>query len=187
MIEQLTFLIYIRHNQHLIMKKTILTLTLATAALFTSQAFAQTSDSNGCPAVPCGAVYNCNNAQCPYLQNPDSCMMNPFASLNLTADQQAKLKELRNKKFQQKTKDIKSRQELRQARRQACLQDIKSILTPEQYVQFLENNFVNGNGYGNAKAYKNGKGPRHHKGNRNNCPQQPCPGAPCQNAPQASK
>lgn len=174
------------------MKKTILTLTLATAALFSTSAFAQSAaNGNGsCPAIPCGAPcgpdYNCN-APCPYLQNPDSCMMNPFASLNLTADQQAKVKELRNKKFQQKTKDIKSKQELRQAKRQAYLYDLKSILTPEQYVQYLENSYINGPAFG--KGVKYNKGRKHHKGPRaNNCPQQTgCPVAPCQNAAPATK
>lgn len=178
------------------MKKTILTLTLATAALFSTSAFAQSAaNGNGsCPATPCGApcgtpcgpVFNCN-APCPYLQNPDSCMMNPFASLNLTADQQAKVKELRNKKFQQKTKDIKSKQELRQAKRQAYLYDLKSILTPEQYVQYLENRYINGPAFGKGAKYN--KGRKHHKGPRaNNCPQQTgCPVAPCQNAAPATK
>lgn len=178
------------------MKKNILTLTLATAAIFSTSAFAQSAGDNSasCPAAPCGAPcapgYNCNTP-CPYFQNPDSCMMNPFAELNLTADQQAKIKELRTKKFQQKTKDIKNKRELRQAKRQAYLYDLKSILTPEQYVQYLEQSYVNGPAFG--KGYKQPKSRKHHKGQRYegkryNC-QQPtgCPAAPCQNATPATK
>ncbi|MDE6489906.1 MAG: hypothetical protein K2L49_01965, partial [Muribaculaceae bacterium] len=36
------------------------------------------------------------------------------------------------------------------------LADIKAVLTPEQYVQFLENNFVN-NRQGNKAGNHNGK------------------------------
>ena len=169
------------------MKKTILTLTLAAAALFSTQAFAQTSDNNTCPAAPCDQAYNCNRpGRC--LQNPDSCAYNPFESLNLTADQQAKLKELRDKKFQQKTKDNKDRRELRQARRQAHLQDIKAILTPEQYVEFLEISFVNGNGPSKAKANKGDRNGKQRKSNKNkNGRQQASRAAQGQNATQASK
>lgn len=178
------------------MKKTILTLTLASATLFTTSVFAQsTNNANNCqtaPCAPCGSGYNCN-APCPYFQNPDSCMMNPFADLNLTADQQAKIKELRNKKFQQKTKDIKTKQELRQAKRQDFLNDLKGILSQEQYVQFLENSYTNGpafgKGYRNYGKYgKNDCNRRHHRGNRYNCQTNDCPVAPCQgNATPAAK
>ncbi len=37
------------------------------------------------------------------------------------------------------------------------LAKVKAILTPEQYVQFLENAFVNGGGQGHKQAMKQGK------------------------------
>ena len=171
------------------MKKTIVTLTLASAAFISTSVFAQTANNNNCPAAPCPPCGpGCNGcAPCPYFQKPDSCVMNPFAELNLTADQQAKIKELRNKKFQQTTKDIKNRRELSQAKRQAYLHERKSILTQEQYVQFLENSYANGPAFGKGDMPK--RGPRHHHGRRpGNCPQSgACPVAPCQNAAPTSK
>ena len=47
---------------------------------------------------------------------------------------------------EQRSKDRKAVYEQRQADRKNYLAEMKKILTPEQYVQMLENNFVNGKG-----------------------------------------
>ncbi|MDE5568959.1 MAG: Spy/CpxP family protein refolding chaperone [Muribaculaceae bacterium] len=96
-------------------------------------------------------------------------VMNPFEGLNLTAEQQTKLDALkqncpmkadRQKVDKQDKKDMKSEM---MAKRVQCKRDflaqVKNILTPEQYVQFLENSFVNGqNRHGKMD---------HHKGKMN--------------------
>lgn len=147
------------------MKKTILTLTIATAALFSTSAFAQSDCSKAKECRAQKSEASCKKDKpCAMKQKADSCMLNPFAELNLTADQQAKLKELRNKEYRQKTKDIKTPEELRQYKRQAYLDDVKSILTEQQYVQFLENSYVNRPAFG--KGMKAGKGPKHHDKNK---------------------
>lgn len=80
---------------------------------------------------------------------------NPFEGLNLTEAQQAKLKELRTqgcpmkaemkgeKKDGQKPDKQQMRAERANAKRE-FLGKVKAILTPEQYVTFLENMAVNG-------------------------------------------
>lgn len=69
--------------------------------------------------------------------------MNPFEGLNLSQEQQEKLQSLRKDKADQNKKDRQDRKAKAQDNRRAYLKDVKSILTPEQYVQFLENNYVN--------------------------------------------
>ena len=95
--------------------------------------------------------------------------MNPFEGLNLTAEQQAKLDALKQncpmKADKQKAdkQDKKEMQTEMMAKRvqgkRDFLAQVKNILTPEQYVQFLENSFVNG---------QNRQGKMdHHKGKMN--------------------
>lgn len=73
----------------------------------------------------------------------------PFEGLNLSEAQQLKVKALQEKQqIERKAKkeDIKAKKEARKEERklakQNYLKELKSILTPEQYVQFLENQFV---------------------------------------------
>lgn len=73
--------------------------------------------------------------------------------ITLTEKQQAEIAALqanRKKDLQarrdQRDKDRKAGFEQRQADRKNYLAELKKILTPEQYVQMLENNFVNGKG-----------------------------------------
>lgn len=81
---------------------------------------------------------------------------NPFEGLNLTENQQAKLNDLKSEfckkqenrkaegqqKMDKNKKDDKQRPDRRQAKRE-YLAKVKSILTPDQYVTFLENMTVN--------------------------------------------
>lgn len=91
---------------------------------------------------------------------------NPFEGLNLTAEQQAKLDALKNECMQQKKAAKEAKESDKTARKQQAkdaraqqLAKIKAILTPEQYVTFLENNFLNKDG-------KMGKGEMAKKGHR---------------------
>lgn len=87
--------------------------------------------------------------------------LNPFEGLNLTADQQAKIEQLNKTRVdgrkdcskgknkldtispqQKMDKKADGRREMSQ-KRSLYLKEIKQILTPEQYVQFLENSYVN--------------------------------------------
>ncbi len=117
--------------------------------------------------------------------------VNPFEGLNLTDAQKTKLQELDAKRAAakaEKSKELKAdkqkRDEAKLADRRAAkkqyLQDVKAIIGPEQYVIFLENMVVNGNGgkgqpgmAKNHKGMKNGKAQADRrggvrKGNRDN-------------------
>lgn len=105
-------------------------------------------------------------------------MYNPFEGLNLTDAQKAKLAELptpskKGVKPEGKTKTDADRltpEQMRAKRTEArsqYLQGVKSILTPQQYSQFLENNYINAVKGGKGKAGMKGDKPRAHKGDRN--------------------
>lgn len=69
-----------------------------------------------------------------------------FEGLDLTDAQQQKLKEIKKPGKRVAEQDKATRTERAgqwKAARQAYLQDLKAVLTPEQYVRFLENNYVN--------------------------------------------
>ena len=134
------------------MKKILIAALIFAAGIGTSFA-QQSSDSQQCPE-------NCP-VNCP-VNSPDTCpqvkkgprdgkqAFNPFEGLNLTADQQAKLEALKPERKAVGDKNKADRQKEREDRAEAGKQarveqlaKIKDILTPEQYLQFLENNFVN--------------------------------------------
>lgn len=74
----------------------------------------------------------------------------PFDGLDLTDAQRAQLKELQKQCGEQakanKDKDKAARREAAKQRRAEKLAKIKEILTPEQYIKFLENQYVNASG-----------------------------------------
>lgn len=135
------------------MKKTILSLAILFAASTGISAFAQTTDNGNNTK---------NRTEMKDRKGGDrKGALNPFEGLNLTDQQKAKLEELKQadikqkkqlkeqskqlkeqKKAEAKAKKDAARQKRAQERRD-YLAKIKSILTPEQYVQYLENNFVN--------------------------------------------
>ncbi len=130
------------------MKKTIIGISLLLSGLFAGQAAAQNSVAVGTTCKQ--KTEQCRQADC---QKPaGECAVNnnrpcPFDGLNLTADQQAKLKEIApcNAKQAKKEAKDKARQERREAAqnsRREYLAKVKNILTPEQYVQFLENSYL---------------------------------------------
>ena len=136
-------------------KKLIIATIVAISGIFAFDASAQGNkdcrtvcpDNTPCAQAAC-APTNCTETKC-----PTQC--SPFAGLNLTADQQTKLSALRAKcadqrkacKDKQKAdraKDKADRMSARKENRASMLASIKEILTPEQYVKFLENSFVDG-------------------------------------------
>ena len=115
----------------------------------------------------------CKDAKCEMMNKEQCGAQAPclFDNLNLTDAQKAKLKEMKenNAKARKEGKD-KAIADRNNARKNELAQ-IKSILTPEQYVQFLENSFLSQGKPG--KGMKQG-GPRGGKdfkgGDRNGAP-----------------
>ena len=115
-----------------------------------------------------------DSKECKYKQNKDNkrCpAFNPFEGLNLSADQQAKIEALRpqgkcdgtqkqkcDNKSDKCPLDRATKVDRRQAKRD-YLAKVKAILTPEQYVSFLENLAVSGHNRanGNFRHHKDGK------------------------------
>lgn len=105
------------------------------------------------------------------------CEFNPFEGLNLTENQQAKLNDLKSefckkqdqrkngedKKLDKNKKDNQQRPDRREAKRE-YLAKVKSILTPEQYVTFLENMTVNRPDMGPGRHQQMRKGHMEKKG-----------------------
>lgn len=155
------------------MKKKVLGLALIAMSLMTVNSVAQTNaNNNTCPA-------NKENVQCKKAPDNGKCKPAcPFEGLNLTDAQKNQLKQLDTKREAaraEKKKEMKAEKQRRDSakvadRRNAkksYLAEIKSILTPEQYVTFLENSFMNGGQYHDkafkqGKPGKDGKGMRHH-------------------------
>ncbi len=90
---------------------------------------------------------------------------NPYEGMTLTETQKQKLQQLdANRKAareQQKMarKENKMRKDSlkmveRRAAKKSYLEEVKAIVGPEQYVVFLENFYINGNGGGHNKAIK---------------------------------
>lgn len=153
------------------MKKNVIAgAMLAIAVIFgSSSAFAQ--DQNKCEKQ-CTSKEQCNRGPKEGKQ-----AFNPFEGLNLTPEQQTRLDALKaeckaakadiKKDAAQKKEQVKK--EARQGRNEMkaqMLQKVKAILTPEQYVQFLENAFVNN---GNGPRMKHDKQAMHngHKNSKN--------------------
>lgn len=155
------------------MKKKILGIAAAIMALVAINASAQTSDNN--------TANNCTNGQakCKKTEKCDNqkgkCV-NPFDGLNLTDAQKQSLKDIKKPSCKKDSSCTKAKKECTKAdkkemkaeraqrmetARKEYLSQIQQILTPEQYQQFLENNFVNGAPRHNKHAMKNGK-----KGNK---------------------
>lgn len=142
------------------MKKSILSLAILFASVAGFSASAQTATPQ-CPKTKTECTKGCAKKDAP--------RCNPFAGLNLTEKQQSELQALRAEKGAriaenkaskdaaraEKQAQRKQNMENRLQNRRDYLAKVKNILTPEQYVQFLENSYVD---QGMMKG-----GPRHGK------------------------
>jgi len=122
------------------MKKKILSIALVLAGLMGTSAMAQSPSTTPQPT--------CQQA-CPAKAKAKA-KANPFEGLNLSEKQQAELNALREgckaerqKIAAQEKAEKKEMREQRKKDNKEYLGKIKDILTPEQYVQFLENAYLN--------------------------------------------
>lgn len=140
------------------MKKALVSMAVAAAALFSFQSFAQQPAQQPCPGPGQCAPAPCYGAPC--APQSDSCFVkkaryNQFDGLNLSQDQQTKIDNLRKQYAPPTPQQLR---EQAKARRADYLKELKTILTPEQYVQFLENNYLNAPA--GPRFGKGQKGPR---------------------------
>lgn len=135
------------------MKKSILALSIALVASLGISSFAQNANE-GQKSNKQKKERNDKEAK------PEKNLPNPFEGLNLTADQQAKIEALKadqqkakaekkQQKDEQKKADKQKKQDgmkamvaERQQQKREYLAKVKGILTSQQYVQFLENAYV---------------------------------------------
>lgn len=139
------------------MKKKLLSLAVAAVA-FTSMAFAQN-------ATPSATTPDGTKTENVKGRKARTGAINPFEGISLSADQQTKLDALKAERKQkseaaraERQKKQEERLTARRAARRAELDKVKSILTPEQYVKYLENIALGGN-----RHQKAGKAPRQGK------------------------
>lgn len=124
------------------MKTKILALVLMALASGSAAVYAARPDN--CPKQTCDRQAKCRLDSC---TNP---FRTAFEGLDLTADQQTKLQALRQEHRDKMAKDRSERKKDRKEQadkqvqsRRDYLAGVKAILTPEQYLQFLENSYVN--------------------------------------------
>lgn len=94
-----------------------------------------------------------------------------FDDLNLTDAQKQKLKEMRTKRMEARKAAKAESKEQRRAQKEQCekemLEEVKSVLTPEQYQKFLEKQAAKSMRKEGLKHHRDGKkGPRHDKKSR---------------------
>lgn len=144
------------------MKKIFIALSVIAAATFGVNA-QNPSAKTVCPQAPCCNVKAGDKARCT--------APNPFEGLNLTEQQQKKIDELRQATRQQKLANDSIRKANRDQKmrdfknkRSEYLKSVKAILTPEQYVQYLENSYINAPGprHGGKDKHFGKRGDRKH-------------------------
>ncbi len=126
-------------------KKIFAAVAVALCSAFAAPAFAQNAcPQNGCKPADC-APAKCSKADC---GKPCADAKCPFDNLNLSADQKTKLQALNSER---RRNAAEARKQAASAKKQCgkdCRADylakVKEILTPEQYVKFLENNYTDG-------------------------------------------
>lgn len=157
-------------KQKIIMKKKFSTIALALIAAAGIGVMAQ---NNTCAPDCCkkGPKDNCDKKELPCMNRAKADSLEAtvlFDGIQLTNDQKAKISQLRADKAKARMEarkiekearaDVgKGRMEARKAEVKADLEKMKQILTPEQYVQYLENMVTSGPRRGGMDA----KGPHH--------------------------
>lgn len=158
------------------MKKSILSIALAALAVLTVSTSAMAakpercqSDSTECCAP--GGKKKCHkqrkDRRCD--SRRDSAQYNPFANLNLTATQQEAIaaiptpREVMKAAREQQADTTVSPRVMMHNVRQNYLTQVKNILTPEQYTQFLENNYIDNPMMGKKMKSHKGNHPKQKK------------------------
>lgn len=164
------------------MKKTFLSIAFLAAGIFAFNASAQEQCCNTSQQCCEGG----NDACCQVHAKPEASNLGALEGLNLTPEQQASINAL-HEKYVQARKDGKkakldARKEERKESRENYLNEMKQILTPEQYATFLENMALNtpgkyapkpdGRKHDKKDRNKDGKKDRH-KGNKKDRKAQP--------------
>ncbi len=152
------------------MKKLILSVAIVAATMSGFTAAAKDAKTDKATATE----QKCDGKKCDGREANRPC---PFEGLNLTDTQKEQIKQLRADKKDKATQKQAQKQTKKQAKREARQQErreelakIKAILTPEQYVTYLENLVVNkkagkpGKAGQHAHQAKAGKGMRHAPG-----------------------
>lgn len=160
------------------MKKILLGLVLVTITSGLASAKSH-NDKRDCPCPP-------QQDSCHHASQKAKCP-SPFEGIELTAEQKTKLDALKGECDSQKQKCDKTKADTQKAKKQekvarqqdkrkAYLSKIKEILTPEQYVQFLENSFMqqrpNKKGISPVRNPKERKGHKHGNVGTNKQPKQ---------------
>lgn len=172
------------------MKKKILAVAITLAALAGIPAVAQNNADNNQPKKECCKdkkecskdKKECCKEKCDKGQQAGKCdkqrkQMNPFEGIVLTENQQAQLDQLREKRMAARQAKVEARKAEKQnrdsvnvadrkAEAKAYLDEVKAILTPEQYTQFLENMYVAGGQHKGDKGKAFNQGKQGQKGDR---------------------
>ncbi len=134
------------------MNKKVLSVMMLCASLFTLSASAQNpkARSQNGPQAKCAVEATCNNA-------PQECCSVLFEGITLTDAQKSKIQDLQKARAEKrkavaaesketaKAEKLKLREErdsARKADKRAYLDGMKQVLTPDQYVIFLENAYI---------------------------------------------
>lgn len=157
------------------MKKTILGMAIMAIALVAPVAIAQNPNGNNKAKVAKEMVSKTDCKAQVACQNPQGC---EFAELNLTDAQKEQLKASKQR-YRAAKKDLfnKSKETAKEERdsirkeiakqnrelKKAHLNEIKAILTADQYVEFLENNYLNAPNDKGQRPGKIRKGPKSQK------------------------
>ena len=124
------------------MKKFMIAMAVAAMTIsgFTASAQNTKTDTDCCAPCP-NKTENC--------RQPENCAKKsqcPFNGLNLTDAQKNKLKELHKAEAAKRQECKQAKQGCSRTMRTEHLAAVKAILTPEQYVSYLENIAVSGHG-----------------------------------------